>query len=241
MPEGIRKDILTFTLQRPRLPLAGVPARTPVRIAGVIMQPFETSKELPKHGFLEGVRRVAHDNGAVVIFDEIRSGFRVALGGAQEYFKVIPDIACVSKAMANGYPISAVVGRRDVMEAACETRLSATFFVNSFPMFAAIETIRELREKNGIAHMWKTGEALMKGLKTIVDEEGVEAEVIGAPPIPPLAFTGKDAEKREALKKRFYIETTRRGILFHPNHCWFLSLAHGARTSRRPSRPRGRA
>jgi glutamate-1-semialdehyde aminotransferase len=91
------------------------------------MQPYETSKEKPKEGFLEGVKKMAHDNGAVLIFDEIRSGFRIALGGAQEYFQVVPDLACVSKAMANGFPISALVGKRDVMEAAGKTRFSATF------------------------------------------------------------------------------------------------------------------
>ena len=226
VPEGIRKDILTFRYNDLDS-LQEVFRRNPGQVAGVIMQPFEASKEWPKEGFLEGVRRITSENGAVLIFDEIRTGFRMALGGAQEFFKVIPDIAAVSKAIANGYPISAVVGKREVMKHAADTRLTSTFLVNSFPMYAAIETIRELREKNGIARMWKTGETLMKGLKAIVDEEGVEAEVIGAPPIPLLAFTGKDQEKREAMKKRFYIETTRRGVLFHPNHCWFLSLAHG--------------
>jgi glutamate-1-semialdehyde aminotransferase len=191
------------------------------------MQPYEASKEWPKEGFLEGVKRIAHENGAVLIFDEIRTGFRMALGGAQEFFNVIPDVAAVSKAIANGYPVSAVVGKRDVMKHAAETRLSSTFLVNTFPMFAAIETIKELREKNGVPRMWKTGEALMKGLRAIIDEEGVDAEVVGAPPIPMLSFTGRDPEKREAVKKRFYVETARRGVLFHPNHCWFLSLAHG--------------
>ena len=226
VPEGIRNDILTFRYNDLDS-LEEVFLRHPGQVAGVIMQPFEASKEWPKEGFLEGVRRVTSENGAVLIFDEIRTGFRMALGGAQEFFKVVPDIAVVSKAIANGYPISAVVGKRDVMRHAAETRLTSTFLVNSFPMYAAIETIKELREKNGIARMWKTGEALMKGLEAIVDEEGVEAEVIGAPPIPLLTFTGKDTEKREAMIKRFYVETTRRRVLFHPNHCWFLSLAHG--------------
>jgi glutamate-1-semialdehyde-2,1-aminomutase len=226
VPEGVRKDILTFRYNDLDS-LEEVFRQHPGEVAGVIMQPFEASKEWPKEGFLEGVRRVTRENGAVLIFDEIRTGFRMALGGAQEFFKVVPDLAAVSKAIANGYPVSAVVGKREVMRHASDTRLSSTFLVNSFPMYAAIETINELREKNGIAYMWKTGEALMKGLKEIVDEEGAEAEVIGAPPIPALVFTGRDAEKREAMKKRFYIETTRRGILFHPNHCWFLSLAHG--------------
>ena len=93
-------------------------------------------------------------------------------------------------------------------------------------MAAAIETIRELKEKDGIAYMWRMGEKLMKGLAGIIADEGVDARVIGAPPIPMLVFTGKNDARREALKKRFYVETAQRGVLFHPNHCWFLSMAH---------------
>jgi glutamate-1-semialdehyde 2,1-aminomutase len=190
------------------------------------MQPYETTKERPREGFLEGVRKMVHDNGAVLIFDEIRTGFRIALGGAQEYFNVIPDMACISKAMANGYPISAVVGKREVMMAAARTRFSATFFVNSFPMIAAIETIRELKEKDGVTQMWRVGHKLTQGLQAIADEQGVPAEIAGVPPMPMLKFTDKDEAKREAVKKAFFTEATARGVLFHPGHCWFLSLAH---------------
>jgi glutamate-1-semialdehyde 2,1-aminomutase len=225
VPDGIKQDILTFTYNDLES-LSRVFAENRGKIAGIIMQPYETSKELPQEGFLEGVLRIAHENGTVVIFDEIRSGFRVALGGSQEYFKVVPDLTCVSKAMANGYPISAVVGRREVMEAAAKTRFSATFFVNSFPYVAAIETIRELKEKNGIDHMWRIGRRLMDGLTAIGEEAGVPLEMAGLPPIPMLKFTPPDETRRDELRKAFYTETTRRGVLFHPNHCWFLSLAH---------------
>jgi glutamate-1-semialdehyde aminotransferase len=190
------------------------------------MQPYEASKELPRDGFLEGVKRITHENNAVLIFDEIRTGFRMALGGAQEYFGVVPDMAAVSKAIANGYPISAVVGRREVMQVAEKTRLSSTFLVNTFPMIAAIETIRELQEKSGVDYMWTQGKRFMESLKSILDEQGVEAQVVGVPPLPVINFTDRDEKKREALKKRFFLETTARGVLFHPNHGWFLSLAH---------------
>jgi len=225
VPEGIRKDILTFRYNDLDS-LEEVFKQNPGGVAGVIMQPFEASKEWPKEGFLEGVKRVTHENGAVLIFDEIRTGFRMALGGAQEYFKVVPDLAAVSKAIANGYPVSAIVGKREIMKHAADTRLSSTFLVNSFPMYAAIETINEIREKDGIAYMWRMGEKLMKGLADIIADVGVDAQVIGAPPIPMLVFTGNNDARREALKKRFYIETAQRGVLFHPNHCWFLSMAH---------------
>lgn len=225
VPQGIKEDILTFTYNDLNS-LEQVFEENKDKIACVIMQPYEASKELPKKGFLEGVKRLTHDNGAVLIYDEIRSGFRMAMGGAQEYFGVIPDLTAISKAMANGYPISAVVGKREIMQEAAKTRLSATFFVNSFPMVAALATINELKKKNGIQYMWTIGKKLMRGLTEIIEEEGVEAEVIGVPPLPMLKFTDKDKAVQEGLKKAFFTETTKRGVLFHPNHCWFLSLAH---------------
>jgi glutamate-1-semialdehyde 2,1-aminomutase len=225
VPEGIKNDILTFTYNDLDS-LESVFRKHRGQIAGVIMQPFEASKELPGEGFLEGVRRITHEHGAVLIFDEIRTGFRMALGGAQEYFGVIPDLAAVSKAIANGYPISALVGRREIMQAAEKTRFSSTFLVNSFPMFAAIETLRELQEKKGIEYMWTRGKRLIDGLESIINELGVDARVIGVPPLPMLRFSDRDENLRNGLKKAFYVETTKRGVLFHPNHCWFLSLAH---------------
>ncbi len=225
VPRGVKKDILTFTYND----LDSLKTqfdRYPCKIACVIMQPFEASMELPRDGFLEGVKALTHDNGAVLIFDEIRTGFRTSLGGAQEYFNVIPDLAAVSKAIANGYPISAVVGRRDIMEAARKTRISATYLVNSFPMVAALVTLDELERKNGIEYMWKLGNRLMCGLKDIIDEEGVDAEVVGLPPLHMIRFRGLDPDGKSILKTAFYTETTKRGVLFHPNHCWFLSLGH---------------
>jgi glutamate-1-semialdehyde 2,1-aminomutase len=225
VPDGIKKDVLTFTYNNLDS-LEKVFKENKGKVACVIMQPYEASKELPENGFLKGVKQITHENNAVLIYDEIRSGFRMAMGGAQEYFGVTPDLAAVSKAMANGYPISAVVGKREIMQEAAKTRLSATFFVNSFPMVAALATINELKKRNGIEYMWASGKQLMQGLTEIVEEEGVKAKVIGVPPLPMLKFTDKNVSTREKLKNAFYAETTKRGVLFHPNHCWFLSLTH---------------
>ncbi len=164
------------------------------------MQPFEASKELPQEGFLEGAKELTHEYGAVLIYDEIRTGFRMALGGAQEYFGVIPDLATVSKAIANGYPIAAVVGKKEIMQV------------------AALATIRELKRQDGIQYMWRLGKRLMQGLRESIQEESIEAEIIGLPPLPMLKFVDRDEKTRERLKAAFFSETTKRGILFHPNH-----------------------
>ena len=196
------------------------------QVAGLIMQPFYAFHELPKEGFLEGVRELTRKHQVVLIFDEIRTGFRIALGGAQEYFGVHPDLTAVSKAVANGYPIGAVVGKKEVMEAACKTRISATFFANTFSMAAALATIAELQEHNGIESMWRIGKRLMDGLEDIVAEQGVEASVVGVPPTPGLKFTEPNPAVQTTLKETFFGEAARRGVVFHPNHIWFLSTAH---------------
>lgn len=225
VPKSAAADILTFDYNDLDS-LEKVFQENKGQVAGVIMQPYDSVKELPKEGFLEGVKTLTHQHEAVLIYDEIKTGFRMALGGAQEYFGVTPDITCVSKAMANGYPIGAIVGKREVMEVAHKTRISATFLVNTFPMAAALATIEEVQRTNGIEYMWRLGKTLMVGLEEIVAEQGVDAQVLGVPPLPSLRFTDKNPEVQTALKNAFFAETTKRGVLFHPGHTWFLSLAH---------------
>lgn len=195
-------------------------------IACVIMQPFEASKELPKAGFLEGVKKITEYNDAVLIFDEIRSGFRVSMGGAEEYYKVFPDMACFSKAMANGYPVSVVMGKKEIMQPSEKTRLSATFFPNTFPMVAALETIKEIEERNGIEYMWRQGAKLVKGIEGLIADYGIEANMAGMPPVPMLKFLYADNTKNDLVKNIFFGEVIERGIFLHPSHHWFLSLAH---------------
>ena len=195
------------------------------QVACVIMQPIESSKEPPKEGFLEGVKRIAHENDAVLIFDEIRSGFRVAMGGAIEYYNITPDIACFSKAMANGYPISAVIGREEVMAPSEKTRISATFFPNTFPMVAALATIKELEEKDGINYMWKQGKKIVEGFNRMANENKIEANMVGLPVIPMFKFVYPDEQHNSKCRTIFFSEVIKRGIMLHPTHHWFLSTA----------------
>lgn len=225
VPESVKSDILTFTYNDLDS-LEDVFKKNSGNVACVIMQPFEASKELPKEGFLEGVKQISHENGALLIFDEIRTGFRVAMGGAQEYFNVLPDIACFSKAIANGYPVSVVAGKKDVMLKSAGTRFSATFFPNTFPMIAALATIREIQENNGIEFMWKQGRKIWDGFNSLINDLNIEAKIYGLPVIPMLRFIYKDEGLNLKCKEYFFSEMIQKGILLHPNHHWFLSLAH---------------
>ena len=210
------------------------------QIACIIMMPLEV--EMPQEGFLEGVRELATTHKVVLIFDEIRSGFRMALGGAQQYFGVTPDLATLSKGIANGYPVSVVVGKEEIMAAVEKTFISATFFPDSSAMVAALETIGELERANGVKHMWDIGRKLTDGLKELVSGFHIRAEVVGPIPMPFLLFGRREdygkvwrseggkstqaKEKNRIYRDTFYAEIAKRGVFFHPNHHWFTCVSH---------------
>ncbi|HXM48076.1 MAG TPA: aminotransferase class III-fold pyridoxal phosphate-dependent enzyme [Pyrinomonadaceae bacterium] len=223
VPASARSETLTFNYND-TASLGAAFAAYPDQIACVIMMPFELDP--PISGFLQEVRDIAHENGALFILDEMRSGFRMSLGGAQQYFNVKADLATFSKAMSNGYPISAVVGREDVLRCVGRTHIASTFYANSAEMAAAVATISILRDSDAIKKIWEMGEIFCRGLGTLIVEYGVPAQVVGYPPCPFLKFTSSDEDERQADMTAFYAETTKQGVLFHPNHHWFISAAH---------------
>jgi len=223
IPRKVREDVLTFRYNDLDS-LEDVLKQNRDEVACVLMMPLEI--EPPQPGFLAGVKELAHRYGALFILDEMRSGFHLALGGAQEYYGVTPDLATFSKAMSNGYAISVLAGRREIMQALTQTYVSSTFFTNSIAMAAAVATIQKLRREQVIPHLWRIGQGLIDGLDRLAQDLGVEAQTVGLPPMPFLVFADPDPEVRETAKYVFYRETTRRGLLFHPNHHWFACAAH---------------
>jgi glutamate-1-semialdehyde aminotransferase len=219
---GVQDHVATFRYND-LLALEQALSRRAGEVACIIMMPLEV--ELPQAGFLEGARDLAHRHGALFVFDEVRSGFRLALGGAQEYFGVRADLAALSKAMANGHAISAVVGRREVLEVVRSVSASSLFFRSGDGMAAALATIRTLREGNVISILWERGRALMEGLGQAAKRQDVPVSLVGLPPMPHQAFAYGSARRREAAKRLFYAETRARGVLFHPAHHWFTCAA----------------
>ena len=196
----------------------------PDEVACVIMMSYE--HEAPEPGFLGQVKEVASAHGALFILDEMRSGFRISLGGAQEYFGVQPDLSTFSKAMSNGYPISAIVGRADVLARLGRTHMSSTFFGNPAEMAAAIATISVLRDTDALERIRRMGERFVSGLDELVRAYEVPARVVGLPVSPFLLFAGENEPGGRRRKVTFFTEALRRGVLLHPNHQWFLSAAH---------------
>ena len=188
------------------------------QVAAVIMEPVGVIE--PEQGFLERIRELTRCEGALLIFDEIITGFRLALGGAQEYFGVIPDLACFGKAMGNGYPISAVVGSRDIMQLFDEVFFSFTFGGETVSLAAALATISEMRKKNVISHLWEQGQKLKDGYNVLAREFGVDryTECIGLPPRTVVTFKDETGSESLVLKSLFQQECLKRGVLFSGGH-----------------------
>jgi len=141
-------------------------------VACVILEPFVF--EEPKNNFLYELQKVCRANGTLLIFDEMWTGFRISLGGAQEYFDVKPDLAVYSKAFANGMPISLLTGRKDVVELFNnEVFFFTTFGGEALSIAAAIATIKEMKEKNVQAYLAKQGKKLKDGYNKIAFELGI--------------------------------------------------------------------
>lgn len=226
VPAAVQELTVTFDYNNSES-LARLFAEYPDRIAAVIMEPVGVQDPLP--GFLPQVADLARRHGALLVFDEVVTGFRVALGGAQQHYGVIPDLACFGKALANGFPLSAIVGRRAVMELFDEIFFSFTFGGEALSLAAAQATIIELREKNVIAHLWEQGRRLKDGYRVLARRYGLEkrTECQGLPPHTVAVFRDARGAESLALKSLFMQECLKRGVLFSgvQNICFSHSAA----------------
>jgi len=190
--------------------------------------PLNAPVSAPPAGYLEEVREITKKYGAVLIFDEIRSGFRVSMGGAQQRYGVTPDLAVFGKAMANGYPISAVVGKREIMSIAeKEVFISSTFFPNSLEMVAALKCIEILERDRVLDKIWERGELFLEKLQHTVGRSGIKCSVSGIPPMPFITFDKDSSGQYKELRTRFYTEAIRRGLFIQPFHHWYICHRHG--------------
>lgn len=221
IPPAVRAECESFDFNDPE-DLEGRLSNAPGQVACVVTTPFHVRAISASH--LEELRSIAHKHGALFVLDEMRTGFRLALGGAQEYFGVQADLATFSKAMANGYPISAVTGRAEVMQCLARTRISSTFYAGPVEMAAALTTVSVLQNTDTLIRVAALGERLMTGLREILSQYHVPATVVGYPSIPFLEFHASPVG--DWWKDRFFRATTAGGILFHPDHQWFLSASH---------------
>jgi glutamate-1-semialdehyde 2,1-aminomutase len=209
------------------------------RVAAVIVEPVlgNAFGLMPEPGFLEGIRRLCDEHGALLIFDEVKTGFRVALGGANELFGVAPDIGTYAKAMGNGFPVAAVATRGDVVEGWAKGGIAqaGTYSGNSIASAAAKATIEELNTGEPLARVEKVGTSLMEGLDVILKEKSVEGTVTGHPSMFSV-FIGegdprdfRDTAKHDsALYDDTCFRMIRKGVMPCPDALepWFVCAAH---------------
>jgi len=189
--------------------------------------PLAAEVEMPKPGYLEGLRALADRYGCVLIFDEIRSGFRCHLGGAQAYFGVTPDLATFGKAMANGYPIAALVGKREIMNVmADKVFLSSTFFPNSDAQIAALKTIEILERDRVTDVIAAKGKKFASEVEAVVQDSGIPASFSGAPWMPFITFNKDNTGLYKKLRTEFYTQLIRRGVFLQPYHHGYICYRH---------------
>jgi len=195
-------------------------AEHPSQIAAVILEPVAI--EAPANNFLQQVRDVAHKNGALLIFDEMITGFRWHLSGAQAYFDVIPDISTFGKAIGNGFSVAVLAGKKEVLELGGIKHgkpkvflLSTTHGSETHSLAASVATIREMSQRGVVSHLWKIGKALQDGFNNLAAQMGVADYIgcIGYPCSP--AIVTRDREKQVSMPFRtlFLQEMIQHGVL----------------------------
>ena len=198
-------------------------------VAAVMMEPLRST--LPEPGFLEGVKKLAHAHDAILIFDEVSCGWRLSVGGVQEYVGVTPDMTVLAKAMSNGYPMGAVVGSREVMEPASRMFVSSSYWSDNIGLTAALTTIRELKRRDSAAFFLETGEKLRLALNGSIADAGLSGEYTGLHTALSLSLSLPDESLRAKVNTLFIQEMARRGV-----HCpmgFILNMAHTDEVIRR--------
>jgi glutamate-1-semialdehyde 2,1-aminomutase len=210
-------------------------------IACIILEPIigNCGCILPRDGYLQFLREITEERGILLIFDEVITGFRVSLGGAQEYYGVKPDITTLGKILGGGLPIGAVTASREVMEHLApvgSVYQAGTFNGNPLSMVAGYTAISELGDGRVHSKVDRLGEGIRKGLEEISEDLGIDTKVYGVASMFQMYFTDSEVyDYRTALRadKEFFLKFQQKllakGVFFPPSQyeCNFISYAHG--------------
>ncbi|MBU0549752.1 MAG: aminotransferase class III-fold pyridoxal phosphate-dependent enzyme, partial [Candidatus Omnitrophica bacterium] len=196
------------------------------QIAALIMEPVINHE--PVEGFLEGIRQLTSQNNIVLIFDEMKTGFRLDLGGAEKYFNLTADLAVFAKALSNGFPISVLAGKRALMEQLEKEDcfFSASYATEKASIKAALKTIEILQREEPIKHIWKMGEALKQGSRRILEKYNLTPfiDIVGFAPMTHFIFSTYQDITANEIKSFIQQECAKRKVLFVGYH--HTSFAH---------------
>lgn len=225
VPQGLSEQVYEFS---PRLPgsLEQILERHGNEIAAVIVAPemvLNPSRDI----FLAWMEATAAA-GAVFILDEVKTGFRTNRGSIQALLNLDPDVTTISKALGNGWPIAAVIGKRHIMESGSGMHYSATFHGETGAIAAALKVLEIVERDNVAAKVNELGQTLIDGLNGIALAEGLPAVAYSepVPSMPFLSWQHPDSTTNASLRDGFYARMFEGGILMHPRHLWFTSAAH---------------
>ncbi len=191
-------------------------------VAAIMMEPMRS--ERPKEGYLEAVKELCHANDALLIFDEVSSGWRISLGSAQEWLGVTPDMSVFAKAMSNGYPMGCVVGSREAMEPADRMFISSSYWSDNIGLAASVTTINELKRRNSTERFKEIGEKVKAALEDAIDSVGISAKITGLHTMPTLSIDVPEPSMKKPIDTLFIQEMAKRGI-FAPTS-FKATLAH---------------
>jgi glutamate-1-semialdehyde 2,1-aminomutase len=225
VPDGLDRQVPEFRATDPAS-LQAIFDENPRDIAAVILAPEMVLPHDP--AIFHELFAITRAHGALFVMDEVKTGLRIAPGSVSARIGLVPDLLTVSKALGNGWPIAATLGRREVMEVAAGMHYSATFHGETSAIAAALATIRIVRDEHVQQRVHDLGRRLIDGLNAVVAASHVSANAYAEPlpAMPFFKFTEPDAELNAELTRTFYREVLALGSLLHPRHLWFLSAAH---------------
>ena len=193
------------------------------QLAAAIVAPYEWNEDTGEK-YLRKLRAKCDEHGALLIFDEVLTGFRLARGGAQEYYRFTPDLAAFAKAMANGYPVSAFAGKREYMQTLEKTIITATHAGETLSLAASKATMKIMQTQPVHEHIYKFGKRLHTGFTEIIKETDAPAYAAGLPPAPYIQFDLGDDEQNTEWQNKLFSELFATGIF--PSERWFINYSH---------------
>ncbi len=247
---GVPQDLARHTISLPFNSLESVSQafnKFGPEIAAVIVEPVPGNMGVinPDQAFLKGLRELTNEYGALLIFDEVISGFRVAPGGAQELYDIMPDLTCLGKIIGGGLPVGAYGGKREIMTRMApqgDVYQAGTLSGNPLAMAAGLATLKILKEKSPYDELDKLGDMLFSGLKRVAEAAGVNVVINRVGSMGSLFFTDEPVTDFETAKasdenlfKRYFRSMLEQGIYLAPSpyEAAFLSTAHSEETVRK--------
>jgi glutamate-1-semialdehyde 2,1-aminomutase len=238
IPKSVRDDMLIAPFNDAEA-VADLVREHKDELAGIIVEPFQRIIP-PEPGFLAAVRKITTDNGIPLIFDEVVTGFRLAYGGAQEYYGVVPDICTLGKVIGGGFPLAAIAGRAEIMAHFDKSKVGdenylvqiGTLSGNPVAAAAGLATLAILRRPGAYERIHATGKELMTALDDLLKSAGIPAQISGEPPLFDVVFSAEPVRDYRGtlagdpeLMRRFNALLRERGILKGESK-YYISLAH---------------